>query len=608
LLVVLHNLHITTDNSIKQMEYNKKIKQKIPDNQLTTNKKNTLLIILSLFIVAFSLRLIYFYSFKKIQKQIVVNNPIVDYGYYHNWAKNISNGDIIGKGHFILNPGWAYFLGIIYSFVGPIPDRAIIIQFILGSFICILIFLLGKILFNETVGIISAILFILYGYSYLMEGFLVSATFITICLLFFVLFSVKAQKTNLLCYWFLSGIFLGLAILGRGNNLLIAPIIIIWIIFSYKNNIIKSSLLFISGLTLIIAPVTIRNYIVTGEFVLTTVHGGLNFYKGNNPNSLGILYLDKFESPQPAQQSESFRIEASKRLNKELTLPQSSKYWFKEGFRFIINEPLKWIGLTFKKFVLFWNSQEIPININYELYHSKLLILKLLFLSFVIIGPLSLFGIFLCILEKDINKKFVGVIILVYSISIVLFFISGEYRYPIVPLLIIFSGFSVYKIYEFIKKLEIKKTIFSFLLLLILIFFVSYKFYKIEFVSSCENEIIDLYKNALNLLDNGKFEEANYLLKKVINVDPEFTEVRIVLARSFSNLKQYQQAIKELKYILRKDPKNKVALNDIGSCYYFLRDYKTALRYFKEALEIDPNYRSAKINYNTVYKLTFNFK
>ena len=43
------------------------------------------------------------------------------------------------------------------------------------------------------------------------------------------------------------------------------------------------------GAALCIAPVTARNWFVTGEPVLITAHGGINFYIGNNPRASGTF-------------------------------------------------------------------------------------------------------------------------------------------------------------------------------------------------------------------------------------------------------------------------------------------------------------------------------
>jgi 4-amino-4-deoxy-L-arabinose transferase-like glycosyltransferase len=492
----------------------------------------------------------------------------LDSTFYKTWAEQIVHGDILGTRYYVLNPGYAYFIALVYKVFGVNPVNIIISQFVLGSIICVLVFYLGLFLFNKQTGLISSGLFCFYGYSYFTEGLILSSTLITVSLILFVLFLIKAQKTASWYYWLVSGLFLGLAVLGRGNNLVFVPVILLWMLFDKRILSINKKLgWFVVGLFLILFPVTLRNYIVNKEFVLTTVHGGLNFYKGNNKNSPGCFYIEPFESPNPVLQTKSYQTEAVRRTNQDLSLAQSSNYWFKQGKKFIVKSPVDWLQLTVKKVIMLLNNREIPLNYDYDLFRTRINFLKITWLTFGLMLSLSIVGLILNIKKKSLSISITTYCIIIYFFSIIMFFVCGEYRYPMVPLLIPFAGFTITETYRFVKTGTYGKVVFVTCLLLITYLLTNHDFYPAKFNN------------------------------KTANVQPDNIELKIVDGRQRLAAKNYVRAAELFNQVLVTQPKNKGVYNDLGITYCNLGDYKKAKSCFESALKIDPGYKTARQNY-----------
>jgi tetratricopeptide (TPR) repeat protein len=189
---------------------------------------------------------------------------------------------------------------------------------------------------------------------------------------------------------------------------------------------------------LTISPATIRNYIVSGRFVLISTNGPINLWIGNNP------YAEGWFSYPPSEYSEKIAKEAEEK---------GDIAYIEEVARFIKDYPNQFARLLLKKFLLFWDSTEIANNINYELQKGFSWVSKILLLSFGLIAPLAILGILLSLKRGPL---LLHLFILSFMLASILFFITARHRMPILPIFIIFSAFSLYWLYERIRAKSLK--------------------------------------------------------------------------------------------------------------------------------------------------------
>jgi hypothetical protein len=110
------------------------------------------------------------------------------------------------------------------------------------------------------------------------------------------------------------------------------------------------------------------------------------------------------------------------------------------------------------KFIAFWNSVEFPQNVNFYIYQSKSLLLTLLPVNFGIIGALFIAATFFFISSWKKYWLFLW-FIWSYIITIVIFFIIGRFRIPIVPLMVILNSAFIIKIIQYFKISKKHKTL-----------------------------------------------------------------------------------------------------------------------------------------------------
>lgn len=77
----------------------------------------------------------------------------------------------------------------------------------------------------------------------------------------------------------------------------------------------------------------------------------------------------------------------------------------------------------------------------------------------------------------------------------------------------------------------------------------------------------DVYYSALDLMAEGKLEEAVVAYRESIAVDPSFTEAMHGLARALQDLQRYDEAIDAAKKISEIDPDDVLAHTSLSVLY-----------------------------------------
>lgn len=548
-----------------------------------------------LFLSAVAIRIIYFFQLKEF---ILFKQPVLDAEVYNNWALSILHGDILSRniGTFVLSPLYAYFLSFLYLISGAHIAFAVFIQCIIGSLSCVLIYLITKRIFNSAVAVMSSLIAAFYGYSIYLDGMLLTGSLIVFFNLLGLFLLIVSFDNKRKWVWILiSGVSFGLSSLLRPNILLFVLFAILW--FIHKKEF-KKYIIFVIGVILALSPVILRNYIVNKEFMLTSSSSGMNFYLGNNESSTGIYSPPEFDQADPFKQGENYRKKAGNILNKELTHSEASKFWFSEGLKSISKNPWKWFKLTGKKILLCFNFYEIPMNFNYYFYKSQFSVLNLPFIiSSGAVFYLGLLGFILYFfmdssgLNSDKNNF---ILLFIYFISyisaLVLFFISSEYRYPVVFVLIIMSSYSLYSIFNLAKSNSYKKlAVIAFLLTGIFIF-TRLPVYSISNGQQLSQEYMKL---GVAFIKSGNVDEGIKSFEKGLGYFPENGDLNFNLAHAYLyEKKQYELSVEKykeaLKYATDIYTKEKSWL-ELAEAYRELKKNKDSLACYQEALKINNN-------------------
>ena len=198
---------------------------------------------------------------------------------------------------------------------------------------------------------------------------------------------------------------------------------------------------------------------IGGDTVLIASQGGINFYIGNNGQADGYTAL--LPGFGHTWQYSDAEFEAANDMGRQIGSVKPSEvsaYYYNKSYSYIFTKPFDFFKLMVKKLYLFWNYFEISNNNNlYFLTHYIGMSFIPLFL-FAIISPLGLVGAILCFF-KERRYWIFPIIIFGYMLTVIAFFVMGRFRIPVVPLLSIMAGFTIYEIYSNWLKRNYKRAI-----------------------------------------------------------------------------------------------------------------------------------------------------
>ncbi len=395
-------------------------------------------------LLAFSLRLIFFLQ---LAASPIAEFLVEDSRVYHEWARLIAGGGLIGDDVFHALPLYPYFLGLIYAVTGGGIQTARLVQVIMGTVNCFLLYRLGRKLFRPAVATTAVFLMAIYKLLIVYDSALLSPVLIVFlsCLLLLALIRVR-ESGDRIPGWLGVGLLTGIGAAASAHLLAFVPLALIWAVFTTRENkwIRKPAVAgaYLAGVMVAIAPFTLHNLVAGDDFVPLTAHSGINFFIGNNPASRGV-----FEPPPVLRtggatlQQDAARFAQAAR-GRSLKPSEINSFWFQKGLEFIRGRPGEFLSLLGRKFVIFWDSLEIADVIHPHFFVEFAPILKLPFLTFGIVAPFSLLGM---ILTWKTRRRTAALYLFVaaWIISTILFFVNARYRLPLAPFLLLFAAYSL---------------------------------------------------------------------------------------------------------------------------------------------------------------------
>ena len=451
---------------------------------IALKKRTNIFIPLTIFIIALSVRILYLHEIKS---SPLFHYPQVDAETYVSIARQIANGEFFHTNSlsFYQPPLYPILLAFIFKTISRDLYLIHLLQFIMGSINCVLIYYLGRLCFNRKVGLLSGLIACFYWPFIYFDGELLIPTLIIFLYLCLLLFLLKYMESGKKSHALLAGFMLGLSTIARPNILIfgwiVCPLFILPLFVRLEgkknNQIIKMKFVdlafFLIGSCCIIAPVTLYNWTTEKSFVLISHNGGLNFYIGNSPQNERVIDI------RPGEEWDAFTaIPKIENPTIQLTGADFSRYWYRKSLNYIKYHPFDFTKNVLRKSVCFFHAYEFKRNLDiyfFKNHFSRLLRMPLL--SFAIICPLALLGMYLA-RRRSPKILLLLLFILAYGFSVVIFFVTSRYRLPVVPIMIIFASFAILQLIKNINKREIPWI--SILVLTIAVIFVNVDIFKLR--------------------------------------------------------------------------------------------------------------------------------
>jgi len=405
-----------------------------PHGRNSAERKKALLAGLAVFLLALGVRLAFlselFDSYLADERLL-----ISDSRFYDERGVEIAGGDLLGREPGYLSPIYCGFLGLVYVAGGDF-HTAKVAQAAFGALTCLLVYLLGRKLFGWRVGALAGTVFSLYGLHVYYTGLLLPTVLVVLFNLWFLVLLIPDEKPPSLGRYFAAGAVLGLAIGCKPNALLMVPAAMLWILvglrdFDINRRIRLAGLLFF-GVVFTVAPVTLRNYMVSQELVLVSVVGGRNLLKGNGPDANGThVFLP------PGKQGISLMRIRRGDVDPALAVADDRDKK-RETFEYMRAHPGRALRLFGTKAFLMLNARELCIRDQYGFARERFALLGWMPFTFGMVVPFGLVGLVYTLRRK--RFAFMHLLIAVQLASFVLVFVLGRYRLVMVACLAVLAA------------------------------------------------------------------------------------------------------------------------------------------------------------------------
>jgi 4-amino-4-deoxy-L-arabinose transferase-like glycosyltransferase len=304
-------------------------------------------------------------------------------------------------------------------------------QAVLQTLSLLLIFLIGRELFNSTTALLACVLDAVYLPEIANSGLILTEIEFKFLLLLLSYISLRAIKSKDLKLYILSGFVWGLACLFRPTIATFPLVVfIMWLLHRYTlKEMLKYGLVASAVFCIVMTPWWIRNYNVFDRFIPLTLSSGNPFLQGTYIN------YDSSVNPTPYRTKDLKPLKAG---TDAITLNEvemeTGKYRLKTYFRKYPLQYIYWYTIGKTKYMwnepYYWRAIYRISDTVVRRYHLFLLAASLLGAAFV--------------LKKKHLSGFLPLLLILYmTIMHLPFFTFSRYAYPVMPMVILLAAYGL---------------------------------------------------------------------------------------------------------------------------------------------------------------------
>jgi tetratricopeptide (TPR) repeat protein len=592
-------------------------------------------------LLAFGVRLAYLYQ---IELMPFFYHPVGDAAAYWSWADRILAGDWLGHEPFYQAPAYPYFLAVVRGMVGDDPWRVRIMQAALGALSCGLLALAGRWFMSRGAGLAAGVIAAVYGPAIFYDGLIQKAglSFALMAGLLALLgWMAREEGTkgrrdegtegeagkrqeargkrgataprSLLLVAFVVGLVLGLLALAQEQALLLGVVVLAWmtargdaLYILYHAGAPRHAaattgwsawvpLAGLLGVTMVLGSVAYRNHRVCGEASLTTFQSGPNFYIGNHAGATGRYVALKRGHETPVFERHDATELAEAAAGSRLSPRAVSAYWWAQAGAFIRQHPLSWLRLLAYKGLLVWNAYEIPDTESYTLYAHLSWLLSVCggLVHFGVLGPLAAVGLWATRRRCYAPGLLYGMLVML-TVGVAAFYVMGRYRYPLVPILVLFAGAGLVELRRVLLGLGARGTATggsaprtrpAIFVVLIVVTAVA-----TNLRINPEQRLDGMaYANlGVALAEQEQLDEAIVFFQQALERVPDAVETHYNLGVAYRLKGSCREALVHLRQAQALDPGLIAVDTQMALCYETLGLRAEALQHYERALAIDP--------------------
>ncbi len=512
-----------------------------------------------------------------------------------------------------LYPLWLAAIGEIF---GQTPWALKLVQSVIGSITCVLVYFIGRSVFRDlATATLAAALCAAHGTLIYFDGQIVSASLETFLMCLALLALTRAGATDRRFWWTLAGIAIGLSTINRGAILLSVPLVLLWIHGCTAQGRAQATrmLLVLLPIGACLLPVATHNFrfdasrsappvsgiktaappakgsferVLDRDFALITSRVGMNLYLGNAPE-----HYAKNDPNHPLCFGHTNRVmKLPWRSTGDRTASGQQRHLLSLTQETIADDPVAWLRLTGRKILELVNGAEIPRNANlyadrqYSAVLSALLWRAGIAFPAGLLIPLALLGLLMD--RANWRERFLLLsFLLPRALFVVSFFVAARMRVPTVPILALYASFALV---GGVRRLRdggmhaIAGPAAALVALTIVC--------NLPLVPSHEQHGAYEYFNLGNhLRKRGALSIALPHYRKAVETDPSSATANYLLGFGLDRLDRSEDGLRYLEAAIALDPRFVEVSILLGKIHRRAGRIDKAREHFRRALEVDPD-------------------
>jgi len=547
---------------------------------------------------------------------------------YLDWARRIGGGDWLGTDAFYQAPLYPYVIAAIRKLAGDSLVALKVVQVCLGAMSCALLAWSAGRLFTPATGVVAGLLLAVYPTAVFFDGLIqktvLDGLLLSGLLACIALFSIRGSWPRALAL----GAILGLLALTRENALIGIPVVLgwLWLRGTGWPQAVAGVLL---GASLVLLPVGVRNFALGGSFQLTTSQLGPNLYIGNNAAATG-LYVPLRPGHGSAEFERRDAIElAEAAVGRPLRPGEVSDYWRGQAVAWALGHQADWLRLLGKKLLLTWNAEEAADTEDIATHAESSAVLRLRrIVHFGVLAPLGLLGMWM----HRARWRELGVLhalVPVYTLAVAAFYVFDRYRFPLVPLLVVFAAAALTGGGAWWRRSPVTERLVGVAIAVVAAVACNWPLLSPNAMQAATafnlgyhlaqsgraDDAVAAYRRSIALLPTdarvranlgslltarGDHDEALAQLREAVRLDPTLPSALTNLGIELSSRNQADEAVDVLQRALAVDPSNVEATYNLGVACATIGDQDRALHYFLDTIRVQPTHALAHNNIGVI--------
>lgn len=504
----------------------------------------------------------------------------LDGAYYRHFGEMVARGDValtskdsfLGQpvAPFMIAPLYIYFLGLIFKLSGFSVDVARAVQIILGTAGVWLLALSVRRWFGDRAAWIAGALAAFCGVFSFFEILILPAAldpFLTALDLYFV---GKAADEGGQKNWALAGAALGLHALNRPHLAIVLAGIAI--IVALRANLKQAAAVAVTGLV-IIAPASIRNYSVGGEYIPIASSLGLDVLIGNGPDANGTVARTMGIIPSVSGVWLTAPAVVGEALGYAVTPRQTSFFFLRKAASWTLRNPVSAIALFARKVWYALSATFLTMNHSYVFFARELTgPLMFLVVGPALLVPLGLVGLLFARPKDRPGYWSYAAFVPLAIVSVALIFVAARYRLPYQMALAGFAGAAISWAIDRAKEAGVGS------LAMPAVAMVGFSAVALYPTRLDDGRVEEIVRMGLMDIQNGRVAEGEAWVQRALARNAPAGLVHVRVGQIYETLRKPGEAIAHYKQALVTDPKEPAVHFVLGRAYFASGDLSAAIR------------------------------